>query len=484
MKRIITAAAALAAVSALIAPVRASGELTADRVKELLYASSIANSADKEELLSYEYSCLESDDINAKKKLTELGDISKSFKMFSVPPPYEGNTYYEYKEGDIFKYIESGSAIRHDDYKIEMPDASGRYIPIMLYGETVSYSIHEANIMPNESISLDLGRLADTINAAEIGNVSDIKLCHMMQYFYYIRSDKGEFAVSETALTNRFKDNETLSAWTVYPLARYFEFETDRAVDSDKAADTTFTKLKSVKVPEEFDIKGDEIRETNCFDAYEMQTNPFVDTSGITAKAVSLLYDMGAVNGCGDNRFFPSQAITPAQTKLILNRLMNNNADYTAGYDGAITFENAAYIILRLLGDWDTQMPLESMIDIYPWLTAGIENIDTSAPLSRGDFAVMVCSALDRNMWTYGIDSNTTGMRGSGGIKQDIHLIDYINGRKLNGMYALSKQDGAEWTERYLTWFYNECGDILYEYYGDGRGLTAEMERYGWRKPE
>ena len=51
-------------------------------------------------------------------------------------------------------------------------------------------------------------------------------------------------------------------------------------------------------------------------------------------------------------------------------------------------------------------------------------------------------------------------------------------------MYALSKQDGAEWTERYLTWFYNECGDILYEYYGDGRGLTAEMERYGWRKPE
>ena len=485
MKRIITVAAVLAMVSSLIVPVRADEKMTADKVKEMLYASSIANSEDKEELLSYEYSLLESNDINAKKKVQKLGDISKSFKMFSIMPPYKENTYYDYEEGDIFEYFELGSDIRHDDYLIEMPDASGRYIPIMLYGEKTSYSLHPENIKPNDSISLDFGRLADTINAAGLEGVSDIKLCHMNQYFYYIKAENGEFEVSEKALTNRFRDNETLSAWTVYPLGRYFEFETDRAIDSDRMADTTFEKLRSIKVPEEFDIKGDEARETNYFNEYEMQMNPFTDTDGITAKAVSLLYDIGAVKGCGDRKFYPSQPITADQVRLMLNRLMKNNADYTEGYDGEVDFEGAAYIILRLLGDWDQQMSLEAIIDIYPWIVNGIENIDALSSVSRGDFAVMVCNALDRNMWTYGIDSNVIGMHGSGGINQDICLIDYINGRKLNGMYALSKQDGDEWIDRYKSWFFPTCGDILYEYYGDThKGFLNEMESYGWEKPE
>ena len=486
MKRIITVMSALAMAASLIVPVQAKEEMTADRVKELLYASSIANSEDREELLSYEYTSLEDPDINSVRRLEELGDISKSFKLFTIPPPNERySTYYDYEEGDILGYFELGSDIRHDEYLMEMPDASGRYIPIMLYGERTLYSLHEMNICPNDSISLDLSRLAETINDAGIKEVTDIRLCWMSKYFYYIKSADGEFAVSEQTLTNRFNDNETLYAWTVYPLGRYFEFETDRELDYDRKAQAMFEKLQSVKVPEEFNIKGDEARVTNYFNEYEMKADPFTDTEGITAKAASLLYDMGVVNGCGDGKFYPSQPITADQANLMLNRLMKNDADYTGGFSDGFSFEDAAYIIFRLLGDWDMGMPIESIIALYPELLSGIESIDASMPMTRGDFAVMVCNALDRNMYTYGIDSNSMGMYGNGGIKTDITLIDYISGRRLNGMYADSKQDGEEWLESYRSWFFRECGDILYEYYGDGRpGLIEQMESCGWERPE
>ena len=99
---------------------------------------------------------------------------------------------------------------------------------------------------------------------------------------------------------------------------------------------TWYQSLRSVKIPEEFDIKGDEVRETNYFEEYQMQTNPFTDTDGIAAKAASLLYDMGVVNGSGAGKFDPDQSVTFEQINIMLNRLMKNDADYTEGFSGEV----------------------------------------------------------------------------------------------------------------------------------------------------
>ena len=485
MKRFTAALSAIALISSLFTPVYASEGITGEEIRELLYKSSIANSENRDEILSYDYSALENDDISSIKKLTELGDITKSFETFKIPPPSaDYNTYYDYKEGDIFDYFELGSEIRSDDYHIEIPGRPHEYFSVMLYGERRDYSMHEMNCIPNEDLSFDLDRLAEVINSAGLTEISDIKLCHMNGYFYYIKADSGEFEVSEREYTNPFRDNETLEAWTVYPLGRYFEFETDRILDGDKAFDDMVQKLRSVKIPEEFDIKGDEVRETNYFEEYQMQTNPFTDTEGISAKAASLLYDMGVVNGSGEGKFDPDQSVTFEQINIMLNRLMKNDADYTEGFSGEVGLAEAASIIaLRLRGDWEGQLSLENMLFIYPWIINGIESIDASVPVSRGNFAVMLCNALDRNMYTYGVDYNGIGKYGRGGPKTDICLIDYVNGRKLNGMYAASKQAGEEWIERYKRWYFTTCGDIIYEYYGAyDPQFAEELERYGWKR--
>lgn len=485
MKRFTAALSAIALISSLFTPVYASEGITGEEIRELLYKSSIANSENRDEILSYDYSALENDDISSIKKLTELGDITKSFETFKIPPPSaDYNTYYDYKEGDIFDYFELGSEIRSDDYHIEIPGRPNEYFSVMLYGERRDYSMHEMNCIPNEDLSFDLDRLAEVINSAGLTGISDIKLCHMNGYFYYIKADGGEFEVSEREYTNPFRDNETLEAWTVYPLGRYFEFETDRILDGDKAFDDMVQKLSSVEIPEEFDIKGDEVRETNYFKEYQIQTNPFTDTEGIAAKAASLLYDMGVVNGSGEGKFDPDQSVTFEQINIMLNRLMKNDADYTEGFSGEVGLAEAASIIaLRLRGDWEGQLSLENMLFIYPWIINGIESIDASVPVSRGNFAVMLCNALDRNMYTYGIDYNGIGKYGRGGPKTDICLIDYVNGRKLNGMYAASKQAGEEWIERYKRWYFTTCGDIIYEYYGAyDPQFAEELERYGWKR--
>ena len=70
-------------------------------------------------------------------------------------------------------------------------------------------------------------------------------------------------------------------------------------------------------------------------------------------------------------------------------------------------------------------------------------------------------------------------------MMSDITLIDYVNGGKLNGVYVTSQEEQDEFENKFFTWFYNVCGDILYEYYGDdSEFVIEEMQKYGWEKPE
>ena len=81
----------------------------------------------------------------------------------------------------------------------------------------------EMNCIPNEDLSFDLDRLAEVMNFLPgLTGISDIKLCHMNGYFYYIKADGGEFEVSQREYTNPFRDNETLEAMDGISLGTLF----------------------------------------------------------------------------------------------------------------------------------------------------------------------------------------------------------------------------------------------------------------------
>lgn len=476
MKRIITVAAVLAMVSSLIVPARADEKMTADKVKEMLYASSIANSEDKEELLSYEYSMSNSDDINDIKKLDELGDISRSFKMFSIAAPNENNTYYDYEDGDIFKYFAESEETYDRTFYMEKPDDPSSYYSIWIFDDKGEYA--------DDQLTFDFDKLADAINKAGLDGISDIR---MSSGFYYIKAGSGEYAVSENSVINRRRSNETLEEWTVYPLRDYLKFITDVQLDEMKASQIMNEKIKQVEVPQEFIFDGDEPRETHYFAEYGISENPFSDTEGITAKAAALLYDMGVTNGCGGGMYMPDADLTVEQAGTMLERLMKNGAYYTDGYDPTdeLSAVEAANMLLRLTGSWIITVDEDSIFRFADWILQGIESFDVTAPVSRGDFAVMLCNSLDQPINTYLMDLSGGYGVSSIVMSEDITLIDYVNGGKLNGLYVTSQEEQDEFEKKYFTWFYNACGDILYEYYGDSNEmLNAEMEKYGWKKPE
>ncbi len=475
MKKIAALTAALAMAASLTVPVQAKEEMTVDKVKELLYASSIANSEDSEELLSYEYILSNSDDINDTKKLEELGDASRSFKVFSIIAPDEWNTYYDYSEGDILDYFAETEQSGSRTFYMEKPDDPSSYYWICVYGDGGEYS--------DDGQTFELESLAEAINEAGLEGVSDIRMC---SGFYYIKADGGEFAVSEYDETNPRRDDEPLVAWTAYPLKDYLIFITDKALDETNARKAMEEKMDQVEIPAEFVFEGDEPRETNYFAEYEFTENPFSDTDGMTAKAASLLYDLGVTKGVGGGLYDPEASLTVEQAGTMLERLMKNDSKYIDGFDGSETLSavDAANMLLRLTGRWTLTVDGDSMFFYADWIFGGIESFDASTPVSRGDFAVMLCNALDRPMTTYIADGGYSLGAEVLMMQGDITLIDYINGGKLNGVYVTSQEEQDAWENKYYTWYYNAYGDIIYEYSGENNPFIEVMEKYGWTRPE
>lgn len=478
MKRLLSIILTGTAIMSLTVPIRAQEDMTADKVKKLLYTSSIANSANKDELMSYTYTKLNSEDISSDRKLDELGDISRSFKSFSIAAPGENTTYYDYSEGDMLEYFtESEENSGYEEYFIESPDDPSSYINVCVYEGYGEYA--------ETSYPFEFGILADSINTAGLDDVSDIRMCST---FFYIKAENGEYAVSMHDVTNDRRENgETIDEWTVYPLADYLEFITDKAIDEINAEKTMKEKISQVEIPAEFIFDGDEPRETAYFAEYTFTENPFTDTDGITAKAAALLYDMGVTKGCGGGIYAPDADLTVEQAGMMLERLMKNGAYYTDGYDpaGKLSAVEAANMLLRLTGSWIITVDADSIYRLAGWILQGIESFDVTAPVSRGDFAVMLCNSLDQPMNTYVTDLSSGYGIFSTVMMSDITLIDYVNGGKLNGVYVTSQEEQDEFENKFFTWFYNACGDILYEYYGDdSEFVIEEMQKYGWEKPE
>lgn len=73
-------------------------------------------------------------------------------------------------------------------------------------------------------------------------------------------------------------------------------------------------------------------------------------------------------------------------------------------------------------------------------LTQNLKSFDTTAPITRGDMAIMLSAALDTHILTKSEADFGNGIHG-GATMQNITLIDYLNGGKLNGIFIEPKFD-------------------------------------------
>ncbi|MGM9936433.1 MAG: S-layer homology domain-containing protein [Candidatus Ornithomonoglobus sp.] len=129
------------------------------------------------------------------------------------------------------------------------------------------------------------------------------------------------------------------------------------------------------------------------------------------APEIAALAEKGIINGTSDNTFSPDSEMRYIDMLKILECVLGyasdvqNSADYTDS-------------VMRLA--WDLKL---------------IDNTDsfgTSDMINRGDMAILISNALDTHLYTSNVqvrsDNVTIGTAG-----EDITLIDYINGGRLNG---------------------------------------------------
>ncbi|MDO5397006.1 MAG: hypothetical protein Q4G33_03670 [bacterium] len=491
MKRIIAYTAAIALAASVIPAAFAENTLDSEDIKELLYKSSIARRDDYEELRGYDYVNLNNRELESIKKLDEIGDASKSFTCYKIASPQaEYNSYDEYRTwqpGDLMK--------RHDYYndKIRSLDFfiedGGGYGSVTVTGENSFYYSTAAESEEGHKNTrgyvnvMDFDKTAQVLNASELTGISGLKLIHCDGYCWLVTAEQGEFVIPLYTRVNKRRENSVQTEWSIMAVSDYWKTELEYWLDLDYATEKWSKQLSELKSPEEFYVHGDEIRETTVLADYTVKEKLFSDTAPELDRYVNLIAELGGVNGCGDGRFYPDNEITAEQINLILNRLFKNDVMYAGDRSGAVNVLDVYNIFSHFCGDWYDSENYEAITLSFRRIFDNLGGVDTSKNVTRGQFVIMLGNILDEHLYTYGIDSHMFGMHGSYSCNTDITIIDYIRGRRLNGVLAESAQEAQALLDRYYSWYYPAAGDILYEYYGDDNTqLIQDMEKYGWVK--
>lgn len=469
MKKILsTITAAVLAMSAAVnaVTVAAAEKITADEVREMIYSTGLqaypelANKTitdiDKEE-----------DVLNPEKRtVKDVIDVNNNYREF----------YAEKRNG---KYI-----INNDD-NIAFPfigaDSDGERVRITYFSEnyviddtadTVQYAC-----IPHYEAGLreDWAEIAKIINSGNLSNVTEIKIVNYTNSVFsqdciYVKdvNDK-EYAIPVNSYTDKDaaelgREGRNLVKGLVMDFNEFCSIVEQIGINMEDNWKETQPKYE--------EINGDEIRDTDTRAAYIGTESKFSDVSGDLVSYVNELNDLGIINGYDENLFMPENNITRAEAATMLTRMLRYSGKYSGefqdvnandwfaddvaaltsagiinGYDentfapyANIKYQEVMKILVFILGyitKYDTvfdnfypSMTNQKAMEIG--LTNGLNSFDTTAPITRGDMAIMLSNALDTHMFTTVklITANGTG----GGIsQQDITLIDYLNGGKLNG---------------------------------------------------
>lgn len=488
MKKIVSIIMTAAIFAAVTVPVMAKDDkITSEEVKELFCSNGLQNYP---ELLERE-AIIQNPQVGGWEKdvykLKDLVDVSFSYKGCTMQEEYcQGrrvdlnNSLHDdeitFHALDKDGYTVSIS-IYSDDYGLEEYRGKVYYHNYPTEGRE-PYSDEAFSFFNIDGEKYGYQKIADIINEADIGKVNVIASASMV---LYIRSDKGEYVIPQEPsydLSATYLGREEISyaAGVLIPFEEYERIcvYIDKN-DRDDPRDIKFAVDKAQNVIYYDDsMNGDEIRDTDTLSAYIGTESVFSDVEGDLVSFVNELADLGIITGYEDGTFRPSGTLTRAEAAAMISRMLhysgeydgrfsdvptdawyaaelaalldkgiiNGTGDNTFSPEDTIKYIDMLKIIEGVLGytltaadDDYAELVIEQAMKIG--LLDGIGSFETNSPTLRGDIAVIISTALDTHMYTSITQVSGNDLSGAGfeiGIRfEDITLIDYINGGKLNG---------------------------------------------------
>lgn len=433
--------------------VTAAEKITANKIKEMIYSTGLSSYPEWASKTITEAG-KEEDVLNPEKRtIKDVIDINRSYRKFFVK---SSSGKYVINNDDNIAFIFNG--LNDDEQRVQISVFPRNYV-ISASAGTVQYN---GILHSDKGLEENYSKIAEIINASNIANVKDIKIIMSSNEFFggscvYIKdSSDNEYVIPTTDNSNENIESGKLMSFNDWCSAAE-KYGKNNADDAEIQFE---------------EINGDEIRDTDTRAAYIDTESKFIDVSGGLVSYVNELNDLGIINGYDENLFMPENNITRAEAAAMLARMLKYDGHYNKEFDDVnaddwfaddvaaltsagvingydentfapyanIKYQEVMKILVFTLGyvtKYDTvfdnfypSMTNQKAMEIG--LTNGLNSFDTTAPITRGDMAIMLSNALDTHMFTTVkmIPVNGTG----GGIsQQDITLIDYLNGRKLNG---------------------------------------------------
>lgn len=463
--------------------VSAAEKITADEVKEMIYSSGLKAYPELWDKTIKEY-VLNEDVLNPKTKtVKDVLNITNTYRHFLYQKTSDGYTIKDddTQEISFTGFNKDGKRIRIEycPENYEYPDEA----------DTVMYWIANDEYIEDENDLFveDYKQISKIINDSNIGEISDIKIVRgafLGGLCVYIENNQGiNYAIPSCSYIDDIsapylgREVKEIKKGEIISFDEWCD-KIDTFEQNSKDDRRTIAELDPNVIYFE-PIVGDEIRDTDTRSAYIGTESKFSDVSGDLISYVNELADMGIISGYGENMFMPENNITRAEAASMLARMLKYSGTYSGefedvsaddwfandvsaltaagiinGYNETIfaPYENIKYqevmkILVYALG---YEPFCGSSVNAYPLrtneramemgLTNGLTSFDTTAPITRGDMAIMLSNALDTHMFTFNKQISGNGIDTEVGT-EDITLIDYLNGGKLNGTLSFSQFD-------------------------------------------
>lgn len=477
MKKILSIMTAVSlAMTAMLSAVTvtAAEKITADEVRDMIYSTGLKAYPElwDKTIINFD----EEQDVlrQPKEKLKDITDIYKTYSLFNIKKE-DGKYIIQNNHNDVYLFF--GYSNENKSILIGRGQPSGE-LTYSLRGDPANEDDSYARIENYEWIS-------EVINNSNIDNVQEIKVAEYIceyawySFFIYVKDKSGnEYAIYTEEYTDEHAENlgkeiKSIKCGEVMSLNEFCS--TAEVIDKNFAEDQ----------PKFEEINGDEIRDTDTRAAYIGTESKFSDVSGDLVSYVNELNDLGIINGYDENLFKPENTITRAEAAAMLTRILRYSGKYSGefkdvsaddwfaddvsalvaeglinGYNDTtfapyekIKYQEVMKILVYALGYATFEMA--KFPESYPsetnskamqiGLTNNLKSFDTTAPITRGDMAIMLSNALDTHLFTSIKTLPNKNRSGSGstvaGIaSQDITLIDYLNGKKLNGKLKISQK--------------------------------------------
>ncbi|MDO5397800.1 MAG: S-layer homology domain-containing protein [bacterium] len=499
-----------------VIPAQAAEVITANEVRDLIFATGITDDETLELEIKREY-----DELSRRKIRDIIGD-GASYCVEELPMNVMDQyieQFGKYKPGDFAEYLDythtgNGYVPGGYAYRVvsEGTPENFAYIDLRVYSQdqtsnSYMYRLDEDNggEYRDEMLVHDYGKIAELINEANIEKPSDIRIFdERAQLNVYINSPSGEFVITEKEMRNinagyLGKSAAVMEPYKLIDAEEFLEFVCESYEDGTEAAKTFDAKARERKVdgilldPAQRFSQGEQTDTRSAFVGSESQFKDVADRNSLLNASVNELVSMDIISGYEDGTFRPDGEVTRAEAAAMICRMMKydgaasdafsdvareswyapwvgaiSRRGIVSGYeDGTfrphenITYQQALKILYAILGqpgfDYDA-IPIMADGD----LMKNLDSFTFDMPVTRGNMAILLSNALDGYImvtsWEFG-GSMPVYIQGP-----ECTLISYINGTELKGAYFTSLESEKQFFDETEKLFYESYGDLIFEY--------------------